>query len=148
MPVRECPTADVDEPGRCAFVCCAHSCSSMVFGTHSAALLDEIGRCADRTKHAYTTGILAIADDIALLAPRDPASVRVQVVSVFAMMVGTLQLSRALSDRQLADEVLERGVRDVLAILNADDRLSTPARAIDPVREVGSPSCAADAGNV
>ncbi|WP_036502184.1 MULTISPECIES: TetR/AcrR family transcriptional regulator [Nocardia] len=92
-------------------------------GCPSAALLDEIGRCADRTKQAYTTGMLAIADDIAvLLAPHDPASVRVQVLSVFAMMVGALQLSRALSDRQLADEVLERAVRDVLAIVNADRR--------------------------
>ncbi|MBF6148877.1 TetR/AcrR family transcriptional regulator [Nocardia nova] len=92
-------------------------------GCPSAALLDEIGRCADRTKQAYTTGMLAIADDIAvLLAPDDPASVRVQVLSVFAMMVGALQLSRALSDRQLADEVLERAVRDVLAIVNADRR--------------------------
>ena len=88
-------------------------------GCPSAALLDEIGRCADRTKRAYTTGMLAIVDDIAvLLAPHDPASVRVKVISVFAMMAGALQLSRALSDRHIADEVLERGIRDVLAILN------------------------------
>jgi hypothetical protein len=40
----------------------------------SAALLDEIGRCTDATKHAYTDGVLVIVDDIAArLAPRRSA---------------------------------------------------------------------------
>ena len=78
-------------------------------GCPSAALLDEIGRCADATKQAYTDGVLAVIDDIAArLAPDDPQSARVKTLSVFALMVGTLQLSRALADRQLADEVLGR----------------------------------------
>ena len=43
-------------------------------GCPSAALLDEIGRCADATKQAYTDGVLAFIDDIAArLAPRRPA---------------------------------------------------------------------------
>jgi hypothetical protein len=32
-------------------------------------------------------------------------------------MVGTLQLSRTLADRQLADAVLEQGIQNALAIL-------------------------------
>ena len=69
-------------------------------GCPSAALLDEIGRCADATKRAYTDGVLVCIDDIAArLAPHDPQSARVQTLSVFALMVGTLQLSRALADR-------------------------------------------------
>ena len=73
-------------------------------GCPSAALLDEIGRCTDATKQAYTDGLLAIIDDIAArLAPDDPPSARAKTLSVFALMVGTLQLSRALADRQLAD---------------------------------------------
>ena len=67
-------------------------------GCPSAALLDEIGRCTDATKQAYTDGVLVIVDDIAArLAPDDPRSARVKTLSVFAMMVGTLQLSRALA---------------------------------------------------
>jgi len=31
-------------------------------------------------------------------------------------MAGTLQLSRALTDRQLADEVLEQGIHNALAL--------------------------------
>ena len=90
-------------------------------GCPSAALLDEIGRCTDATKRAYTDGVLAVIDDIAArLAPDDPQSARVKTLSVFAMMVGTLQLSRALADRQLADEVLEQGIQNALALLGAE----------------------------
>jgi TetR/AcrR family transcriptional regulator, transcriptional repressor for nem operon len=86
----------------------------------SAALLDEIGRCTHVTKQAYTDGVLVIIDDIATrLAPNDPQSARANTLSVFAMMVGTLQLSRALADRQLADEVLEQGIQNALTLLDA-----------------------------
>jgi hypothetical protein len=36
------------------------------------------------------------------------------------MMAGTLQLSRALADRQLADEVLEQGIHNALALLGIE----------------------------
>ena len=43
-------------------------------GCPSAALLDEIGRCTDATRQAYTDGLLAVIDDVAArLAPRRPA---------------------------------------------------------------------------
>jgi TetR/AcrR family transcriptional regulator, transcriptional repressor for nem operon len=87
-------------------------------GCPSAALLDEIGRSSNATKRNYTAGILAIADDIAArLAPEDPQSSRVTILSVFAMMIGTLQLSRALADRRLADAVLEQGIQNALVLL-------------------------------
>jgi hypothetical protein len=87
-------------------------------GCPSAALLDEIGRCGDATKHAYTEGILGLVDEIASrLAPSDPQSARAQTLSLFALLIGTLQLSRALADRRLADEVLERGIENALVLL-------------------------------
>ena len=92
-------------------------------GCPSAALLDEIGRCTQATKRAYTDGLLAMVDDIAArLAPHDPPSARTKTLSVFALMVGTLQLSRALADRQLADQVLEQGIHNALALLNAEQQ--------------------------
>jgi len=92
-------------------------------GCPSAALLDEIGRCTDATKQAYTDGLLAVIDDIAArLTPDDPPSARAKTLSVFAMMVGTLQLSRALADRQLADEVLQQGIHNALALLDAEQQ--------------------------
>ena len=88
-------------------------------GCPSAALLDEIGRCADVTRQAFTEGVVGVIDAVAAyLAPADPPSARPQALSLFAAMVGTLQLSRALSDPQLADAVLEQGIRNALALLD------------------------------
>src|SRR4051812_48048292 len=67
-------------------------------GCPSAALLDEIARSSDAVKRAYNDGQLAIIDDVAArLAPDDPQAARVRALGVFALMVGTLQVSRALS---------------------------------------------------
>ena len=90
-------------------------------GCPSAALLDEIGRCTDATKRAYTDGVLTVIDDVAArLAPDDPQSARLQTLSVFAMLIGTLQLSRALADRELADQVLNQGIKSALTLLGAE----------------------------
>jgi len=90
-------------------------------GCPSAALLDEIGRCTHPTKQAYTDGVLVVADGIAArLAPDDPLSVRPMALSSYAMMAGTLQLSRALADPQLADQVLEQGIHNALALLGIE----------------------------
>src|SRR5687768_1583069 len=63
-------------------------------GCPSAALLDEIARSGDAVKRAYTAGQVAIVDDVAARAePDDPRSARVQTLGVFALMVGTLQVS-------------------------------------------------------
>lgn len=60
----------------------------------SAALLDEIGRCADATKRVYTDGVLAVIGDFAArLAPHDPQSAHAKVLSIYAVMIGALQLS-------------------------------------------------------
>jgi AcrR family transcriptional regulator len=88
-------------------------------GCPSAALLDEIDRSTDATKRAYTDGMLAVVDDIAArLAPHDPQSARVKVLTVVALVVGALQLSRALADRQLADAVLDQGIQNALMMLD------------------------------
>ena len=87
-------------------------------GCPSAALLDEIGRCGEGAKNAYTDGARAIVDEIAArLAPGDPHSARSRAIGLFTMAVGTLQLSRALSDREFSDEVLERGIEDALTLM-------------------------------
>jgi TetR/AcrR family transcriptional regulator, transcriptional repressor for nem operon len=91
-------------------------------GCPSAALLDEIARSSDAVKRAYTDGQIAIIDDVAArLAPDDPQSARMRALSVFALMVGTLQVSRALADPRLANEVLEQGIQNALALLGRWD---------------------------
>jgi TetR/AcrR family transcriptional regulator, transcriptional repressor for nem operon len=87
-------------------------------GCPSAALLDEIGRRSETTRQAFTDGILSLVDEISshLVASGHTAE-RGQMLSVFALLIGTLQLSRALTDHQLADEVLQRGIENALALL-------------------------------
>ena len=60
----------------------------------------------------------------ARLAPEDPAVAQGRAFSLFTMIIGTLQLSRALADRELSDELLEHG----LGFLG-EDHYSCPAHA-------------------
>ena len=92
-------------------------------GCPSAALLDEIARGGDATRRAYTDGLLVMIDDVAALihAP-DHRAARARGLAVFASMVGTLQLSRALADRELADDVLKQGIDNALALLRRRQR--------------------------
>ena len=88
------------------------------YGCPSAALLDEVGRCNDSVKRAYTDGVVQMIDDLAgRLAAGDPALLRAQLSGVFALLVGTLQLSRSLVDPDLADALLEQGIRNALKLL-------------------------------
>jgi TetR/AcrR family transcriptional regulator, transcriptional repressor for nem operon len=92
-------------------------------GCPSAALLDEIARGAEATRRAYTDGVLTLINDVAArVAPHDPRSARVRAFSIYALMVGTLQLSRALVDQQLADDLLEQGIQSALTLLDAEGR--------------------------
>jgi TetR/AcrR family transcriptional repressor of nem operon len=90
-------------------------------GCPNAALLDEIGRCGDATRQAYTDGVLVVIDGLAArMAPEDPPSARVKALSLLGLMAGTLQLSRALTDRQLSDDLLEQGLRNALILAGAE----------------------------
>ena len=93
-------------------------------GCPNAALLDEIGRCANATRQAYTDGVLVVIDGLAArMAPEDPPSARVKALSLLGLMAGTLQLARALTDRQLSDDLLEQGVRKALALVDAEQHI-------------------------
>jgi AcrR family transcriptional regulator len=90
-------------------------------GCPSAALLDEIARRPSATRHVYTDELLGIADDIAArLDPTHPDAARTDALALFGVMIGTLQLARALTDRDLSDQLLARGVETALKLL--DDR--------------------------
>ncbi|MET9790566.1 TetR/AcrR family transcriptional regulator [Streptomyces canus] len=93
-------------------------------GCPNAALLDEIGRCTETTRQAYTDGVLILVEGIAdRMAPEAPTSARVKALSLLSLMAGTLQLSRALTDSRLANELLEQGVDNTLALLDSWQRV-------------------------
>jgi TetR/AcrR family transcriptional repressor of nem operon len=86
-------------------------------GCASAALLEEIGRCTDATRQAYTDGVMGVVDALAaVLDQPDQNAARMTALGIYALLTGTLQLSRAVADRQLADEILEHGIANTLAL--------------------------------
>jgi len=90
-------------------------------GCPNAALLDEVARSAEATRQAYTEGVLVVIDGLAArMAPEDPLSARVKALSLLGLMAGTLQLSRALADRQLSDDLLEQGLRNALSLVDVE----------------------------
>jgi TetR/AcrR family transcriptional repressor of nem operon len=90
-------------------------------GCPSAALLDEIARRPIATKQVYTDELMGVIDDIASrLDPTDAEAARTDALTLFGLMLGTLQLARALTDRDLSDQLLARGVETAVKLL--DDR--------------------------
>jgi TetR/AcrR family transcriptional repressor of nem operon len=90
-------------------------------GCPSAALLDEIGRSDQLTRQAYTAGARTVIDEIASrFAPDDPGTAHGLAVNVFTLILGTLQLSRAVADPDLSIDVLEKGLECALAIIDED----------------------------
>jgi TetR/AcrR family transcriptional regulator, transcriptional repressor for nem operon len=90
-------------------------------GCPSAALLDEIARRPADTRDVFTEEVMGVVDDIASrLDPTDVEAGRAEALTVFGLMIGTLQLARTLTDRDLSDRVLARGVETAVKLL--DDR--------------------------
>ena len=88
-------------------------------GCPSAALLDEIARRPDATRQVFTDELMGVIDDIASrLDPKHVDAARTDALTLFGLMVGTLQLARALTDRDLSDQLLARSVETALKLLD------------------------------
>ena len=88
-------------------------------GCPSAALLDEIARRPADTRDVFTEEVMGVVDDIASrLDPTDVEAGRADALTVFGLMVGTLQLARALTDSDLSDRALARGAETALKLLD------------------------------
>jgi len=88
-------------------------------GCPSAALLDEIVRRPAATRQVFTDELMGVIDDIAVrLDPTDVEAARTDALTLFGLMVGTLQLARALTDRDLSDQLLAQGVDTALKLLD------------------------------
>jgi len=88
-------------------------------GCPSAALLDEIARRPHETREVFTDEVMEVVDDIAArLGPTAVEAARADALTVLGLMVGTLQLARALTDRHVSDRLLARGVETALKLLD------------------------------
>ena len=90
-------------------------------GCPSAALLDEVARCSDAARSAYTAGLIAMVNYIAtVLAPENPSSAQPRTWSTVVLLIGTLQMARALDDPGLSNAVLEHGIDSAIELLGLD----------------------------
>ncbi len=87
-------------------------------GCPSAALLDEIARRPESTRLAYSNGMLELVDSFQAHFPQiDAEQGRSLVFALFGLLVGTMQLARAMSDERISDFVLESGRKAALALV-------------------------------
>jgi TetR/AcrR family transcriptional repressor of nem operon len=84
-------------------------------GCPTAALVAEIARHPQETRDIFTAKaeqiILLIA---AQLRTGSVAERRRKAMAIYGMMVGALQLARAVNDRKLSDEMLESAIESAL----------------------------------
>ena len=87
-------------------------------GCPIAALAAEIARHPKATREAFTG---KVANVIELIASRLDAGTELErqkeAVAVYGLMVGTLQLARAVTDRRLSETILQSGADEALALV-------------------------------
>lgn len=89
-------------------------------GCPSAALLDEIVRRPAPTKKAYSDGILRLVDSFQEhFSDLDAEQTRSRVFAIVGLLIGTLQLSRAIHDKETSNSVLESGHKAALTLVDA-----------------------------
>src|SRR5262249_25892330 len=92
-------------------------------GCPTAALVAEIARHPKATRDAFTGKIVDIVDLIAARAGKGSARERCKrAIAVYGLMVGALQLARAVNDRKLSDEILESAADGALALAGVGSR--------------------------
>ena len=86
-------------------------------GCPSAALLPEIARQPAAARQSYTDGLSSYVATLASQLP-DAGSPTAQqrARAIFGLMVGTLQLARAVPDRRSAEEILAGGIEAALKL--------------------------------
>lgn len=94
-------------------------------GCPSAALLDEISRRSDSTRKAYNDGMLRLVDSFQEHFPHlNSEQTRSLVFALFSLLIGTMQLARAMTDRDISNQVLESGRMAALTLLDTHRHLT------------------------
>jgi TetR/AcrR family transcriptional regulator, transcriptional repressor for nem operon len=87
-------------------------------GCLESSLGGEIARMPRKTRSAFTDKAARFIDLIAEnLGDPAPAQRRTKAIAIYATLIGTLQLSRCVTDKALSDEFLQSGVDAVLGLV-------------------------------
>jgi TetR/AcrR family transcriptional regulator, transcriptional repressor for nem operon len=90
-------------------------------GCASAALLPEIARQPAETRQVYAEHFLNLVRQVAAELPRDTRDPEGVTFGVFATLIGTLELSRAVDGTELSDRILAAGAVAAKALLQPRD---------------------------
>ncbi|MFG3596693.1 TetR/AcrR family transcriptional regulator [Bradyrhizobium sp. RDI18] len=92
-------------------------------GCASAALLPEIARQPLSVRKAYTARLRTLIEQMARRLPQENSIPEAQdtAIAIFAVFIGTLQLSRAVNDPKLSDAMLAAGIRAATALAGLAD---------------------------
>jgi AcrR family transcriptional regulator len=102
-------------------------------GCPSAALLDEIGRCDEAVREAYTEGAGSMIEAIARhLDDGDPQRTNERAIGLFSLLLGSLQAARAVTDPDLSDRMLAAAYSTAMTLATAPH---DPARTTRPETE-------------
>ena len=95
-------------------------------GCPSAALLDEIGRCDEATRAAYTVGVEPMIAAVARhLDDGDPQGAQERAIGLLTLLVGSLQLARAVTNPVLSQQILATAYTHALSLAGVQPGAST-----------------------
>lgn len=86
-------------------------------GCASAALLPEIAREPADTRDAYTQRQIALIEVVSSALPAGTPDPQAVAIGIYATLIGTLELARAVSDPSLSDRILAAGASAAKAML-------------------------------
>jgi TetR/AcrR family transcriptional repressor of nem operon len=91
-------------------------------GCPSAALLDEVGRCDLTVREAYTEGSSSMIQAITRRLDGDPEHATDRAIGLFTLLVGSIQLARAVTDPDLSDRILAAAHTNAMTLIGATER--------------------------
>jgi AcrR family transcriptional regulator len=93
-------------------------------GCASAALLPELARQPPETREVYTDHLLSLVRQLSAALPqaKDPDGV---ALGVFATLIGSLQLARAVEGTELSDRLLEAGKAAARTLIQRQDEVAS-----------------------
>jgi TetR/AcrR family transcriptional regulator, transcriptional repressor for nem operon len=87
-------------------------------GCAAAALIAEIARHEPETRAAFTGRLGALLGQIAATLPAQKTAAEKErlAIGIFGVMLGTLQMARAVTDPAMSDKILESGIAAALTL--------------------------------
>lgn len=95
-------------------------------GCPSAALLPEISRQDGATRRSYTASVKRLLNAVEKQLPNIPKGPKGREVAIglFSLLIGTIQLSRAVDDPSLSKAILTAGARVATMLIESSSQAS------------------------